>query len=304
MSTSTLAHLIRLFPLGVAVVGCAKQEPVASQPSAPVAQSGPGEPVGRPGEPVPAALRGPAPKVPKEYRETAEALTTAFDKNYAAACQKYADNTVEVTGAFDHVRTNTWAGEPEVVVCLRGHRESGSPSGYARLNGKVTYKQFDIDPRLRSLARGQSVTLRGKAQNNRDASVTDCEVVAVGPSTAIPTTPREIEEEVNKNPGTFGRFKDRDVIVRVALGNPRFTSSVAHFPLGAAPGGERRFEIEAPRLGDAYDAEVGELKAKDEAIVVAKVAKPLGSADTGIVLSEARFLKALPEGVKLPAATK
>lgn len=284
----------------LATVGCSKQEPIAGKPAEVAPQIGQVKP---PDGGPSVAPKGPEAKGPTEPRETAESFTSAFEKDYPAAVKKYAGSTVELTGEFVELHPNSWAGEPEMVIRLRGCADA-TDVGYARLNCKITNKQFESDPQVRSLSRGQNVTLRGKAQDNRDASVTSCTVLKVGPSTALPATLREIEEEVGKNPDTFGRFKGRDVVVRVTLGEPRFTPSVATFLVAPPKGAKKAFTFEARRMGEEYDKELTALKSGQEVLFIARVTKPFAPSPSTIELSGARLLKSLPEGVDLPGASK
>jgi hypothetical protein len=270
----------------------------APQPARPVAPGGP--PPQQPARPV--TPEGGAKPGAVAFRGTADSFTAEFEKDEAAAKLKYHGETVEVTGPFHYLSPNPWAGEPEFAVQLRGVSKPGGAE-FARVICKITDKLLMSDARLRSLARGQSVTIRGKLLSGADVGLTDCTVVAVGPSTAIPTTLEEIEAELGKKPGDLGRFKDRDVIVRVKIGpnHPDFGPALMNCTVDSPPGAAMTFKFTGLRMGDAYDKELTELEFGSTAIFLAQIEK---AEFRRVTFLSTRLLKALPDGLKLPERKK
>src|SRR5450631_3702636 len=56
----------------------------------------------------------------KELKLTAEALTSAFERDSNAAIKSYVRKNVDVTGTFDDFIANNWGREPEICLILRG----------------------------------------------------------------------------------------------------------------------------------------------------------------------------------------
>jgi len=292
-----LAVLAVAIPL---VVGCggtpttpAKTDPPPVPPSGRVTPTVP-----QPGKGTPTV---PQAEEPKELRVTAEPFTAEFEKNFRAAKDKYFGKTVEVTGAFDEFWDNNLGGEPEIKLGLRGTPTSGDP-GFARLFCKITAKQFDADPRLRALARGQSVTLRGKVQDYRDVSLTDCTVVTFGPTTAVPTTLLEIEAEAGEKGDAVGKFKDRDVLVRATISKATWGGAGWKCTAVAPKGAKKDIDFTSARLGEEYSKELDALKAGDSVILLGHLDKAF--AEGRLQISGVRVLKAVPEGLKLPDEKK
>ena len=253
----------------------------------------------------PASKAGASDESVKEYRETADSLTSEFERDYISAIKKYNGKIVELTGPFVRLRPNSWEGEPNWVLNLQGAPDRGDP-GYANLNCKITDEQLDSDPRLLGLSRGQSITVRGKVQDNREVSITDCTVIKVGPSTAIPTTLQEIEAELDKNEKDFGRFKDRDVVMSVTIGAEDLTFNATSMKCSViSPKGSKKvFRFDGYRLTAEYDKRAQSLKQGDKVLFLARLDKSLAPQPWQISFSGTRILKSLPDGLKLPEEKK
>jgi hypothetical protein len=78
--------------------------------------------------------------------------------------------------------------------------------------------------RLKSLSMGQTVVVRGVG-SRYVPNLSDCEIVSVGPSTAIPVTPSALYAALKTEAGKK-QFLDRDVVMRAEVRAATFKNPV------------------------------------------------------------------------------
>jgi hypothetical protein len=291
--TRPLASLLALLFLAA---GCSKK------PSDPPPAGGGGTPAGGS---TPNGSGGAAEVV--ETKWTAAALSAAHAKELVAGRSKFTGKTVEVSGEVLDVQGMGHALDEPTRVVLRGVPGKGEvvPDG---IYFKFPDAQFNADPRLYQLTLGQKFTARGTIEFGTDLVLKDCAVLSVGPTTAVPTTLREIDKEVSADGKDFGRFKDRDVIVKATIGGSQgITKGGRGIDCEVQPpaGGKRQVTFRGSSFGEAHDKELAKLKVGDSVYLLARLEVPRFGVNPNIItFTGARLLKSLPEGVTLPDEKK
>jgi hypothetical protein len=231
-------------------------------------------------------------------------LAADYLKDQDAARAKYAGKKIEVTGRFDsYFKLFGPLDTGKVDLVLRGDKPHQKADEAEKVFCPFTGEQFKKDPRISALSRQQSVTVRGKAHDFTVTMLENCELVAVGPSTAIPTTLSEIESVLNTKDGPK-RFEGKDLLVRVTLKGAKPTAnSFVGWSVVAPMGSSKEFFLELPFANRACLEELLEPNPKDTIVVLAELPEP--SPDTrAISLKETRLVKTIPADLKLPDEKK
>lgn len=258
----------------IAAVGCGK----TGSPSAPGKADG-----GKPADAGPVA-----------FTVTAAELADAYDADPKAFAAKYHEKRVEVTGNVGMVRVQS-GGTNDVML-------EGKPKAKEFLAQYVVVGPGAADKAkhqsLKALAKGQSVTARGTVQKY-GLVVGDAEIVKVGPSPAIVTTPSELKAALATEEGQK-KFVDKAVVLRGEVRKAEWNGTVASVHV-ADPGKAGGPELEASVNPNAkeYGEELGKIKPGTVVVII-------GEADRGNGgrVWEARVLTDPPEGVTLPEAKK
>jgi hypothetical protein len=143
-----------------------------------------------------------------DFKVTAEELTKAY-KEARGKLTKYQAKIIEVTGTF-HLRRPGSPGD----VLLRGHVEGLTPNLVSCAPNRETAK---LHQQLYGLARGQTVTFRGKEAGNKFSPVlADCELVSVGPSPAQTVTVAKLAG-LKSTPAAARMLEGKAVLARVRI---------------------------------------------------------------------------------------
>ncbi|MDY3553245.1 hypothetical protein R5W24_002339 [Gemmata sp. JC717] len=242
------------------------------------------------------AVAAPAADEKPDFTLTAEAYAREYVTDKKAFATKYKGKTVELTATVWNMRLG---------------------SGDVLLNGKPDAKMLEaicfsalpskLEDPLRSLSRGQAVTVRGKQADSRPGLV-GCEFVKIGPSTAIPVTLAGAIAEFKKNAtAAEKKFGGKSVVTRAKVVEVKADELKGELKLvvtDAAGKGATKVEAVNGIFTTLQDRkmvlEVLKLKAGD---VVVLMGEPQFLANE-LRLDQIFLLKEPPPGVKLPGDKK
>jgi hypothetical protein len=246
---------------------------------------------------LPLCARAADPK--PDFTLTAEAYAKEARADGKAFREKYKGKIVELTATVWNPRVsdgdvllNGWRGKPSN---LQTEVFSALPKG-KKLGDK-------LEPRLRALARGQKVTVRGKQDGNSTPVLVDCEFVKIGPSTAIPATVSGLVADFTKDEkAADDKYRDKSVVLRAKVLVAKAERDVVKWTLGDATGkgGPKIEAVADPLYGDPLKT-LEKVKPGDTIILIADVGSFYG---TPCGLAYPRLLDQPPEGVKLPGGKK
>jgi hypothetical protein len=280
------------------VAGCDRPKPGSDPPKSgtvtPMISTGQPQPTG-PGRAKPTTTV--SADQPVAFAVTASQLQKEIKAGVRAAISKYNGKRIEVSGkvlgleATEPPKFGLWnpdnPDEGAVIVELR-MSEAKKPE------------------RLKALALNQPVVVRGTVEltdlgNNVVYSrVLNAELVTIGPSSARPTTVRDLSAEFKK-PGGAKKVTGVDWIIRASvLGNEK-QKQWGHVLRITDPG------LAGPVVqahGLIQDTQWTELKPGAEIVIIGRYHIVPGIDDTTPVLNDARILSAPPEGVVLPEPAK
>jgi hypothetical protein len=245
---------------------------------------------------APAGAAAAEPKEAKpDFVVTAEALAKEHKADRKAFAAKYNGKLVEVTGTV--FRTRPSGGD----VLLDGYKEKPTDVLTA------TYVVCDIPPKLqeqlRALAKGQQVTVRGKADGSIVPGLLQCEFVKVGPSPARPFTVAALAAEFKKDrDAARKKYDGKPVVLRVKVLQAKTDGEKVRWSVTDAAGkGGATIDAWADSLFNKdFLKELEKVKAGDVIVLLAE-ADSLGDP---VRLWNAVVLKEPPAGVKLPGDKK
>jgi hypothetical protein len=231
-----------------------------------------------------------------DFTVTAEEFSKEAETNKDAFRQKYKNKVVEVTGTVWTTRV------PRGDVLLNGYKKDPKDFVPALVS---CMPSASLEAKLRSLAKGQQVTLRGTQVDAGFPGLEKCEFVKVGPSPAVAVTVSSLAEEFKKDRAAADRKYDaKSVVVRakVVTAEKDTTKKVMWIVTDADGKGTVKIPAWADSfLNDKFLKQLEQVK-KDDVIILMGEAQSLGGDPCR--LWDCVVLKEPPDGVKLPGDKK
>jgi hypothetical protein len=224
---------------------------------------------------------------------TAKDFAKEYQDDKKAFVAKYGGKTVEMSGTV-------WAPRPSGGdVLLYGNEKKGEFSGTFIPVGAPA----KLQDQLRALSQGQQVTVRGKVPvKTVFPGLEQCELVKIGPSTAIPVTLAALAAEYKKDTkAAEKKYTDRFVVVRVKVLDAKAANDKVTWTVTDAVGKDGP-KVEANAFTQFSDKLLGELKAVKPGDTVVLMSPVIDAG--GVTLHGAFLLKEPPAGVKLPGDKK
>ncbi|MCI0705671.1 MAG: hypothetical protein L0241_31815 [Planctomycetia bacterium] len=245
------------------------------------------------------ALCGVAVDPKLDFTVTAESLAKEYKADGKAAKAKYAGKVVEVTGTVETTNLDGITRPP--IVWLNGYREKPTDITQAKILVNIATK--DLEPKVRPLAKGQQVVIRGTMDNQTVPALDKCEFVKIGPSTAMPVTVAGLEAEFKKNrDAAWKKYNDKSVVVKAKVVKIKKDDKTFIWTV-TDPTGKGTVQLKAyceVRTNEKLQEELSAIKVNDVIILLAD-ADHLGEP---VRFWNAMVLKEPPPGVKLPGDKK
>jgi|GEM_PF-2242459 len=231
-----------------------------------------------------------------DFKVTAEELAKEFKADAKAAGAKYKGKSVEITGTV-------WATRHDVDNILL----NGFKSKPTDVVGELAYLNVtgESKSKIRGLAKGQTVTARGVMDGGPFAGLNKCDVIKVGPSTAIPATIEKLDTEYKMNRVAFKKkYTGLQFLLKAKVANVIDKDSFMIWTVTytAKKNGVKIEVVTGGFLSRELNAEFRAVKEGDE--ITFLVSLDSIADDMPFSLRDVVLLKELPEGVKLPAVKK
>jgi|SRR5579883_107459 len=229
-----------------------------------------------------------------DFTVTAQDFGKQYQTDANAFRKKYAGTVVELTGTV-------WTTNPaKRHVLLHGNKMKDTFFG----EYIPCHMPEKLQEQLRGLAKGQQVTFRGKYPKTAAfPGLEECEIVKLGPSTAIPVTVESLVAEFKKDPDAARKkYDEKSVVVRVKVLDAKTDDDKVRWSVADVAGkGGTKIEAWADSyLEKKFLTELEKVKAGDVLVLIAE-ASPLGDP---VRLWDAVVVKEPPTGVKLPGGKK